>query len=35
MNTQHWNTKQRKAKVIKKAEDELEEGNESTNSAGL
>lgn len=35
MNTQHWNTKHRKVKVIKKVEDELEEGNESPHSAGL
>lgn len=34
-NHQHWNTKHRKVKVIKKAEDELEEGIESTHSAVL
>lgn len=32
---QHWYTKYRTVKVIQKAEDELEEGNESTHSAVL
>lgn len=32
---QHWYTKHRTVKVIQKAEDELEEGNESTHSAVL